>query len=405
MNKKNDKFIVVIFCVILFGVLCFYPVQYVLISKGIVTVSYDNFKSAKQKSGFLSSITNKVEQVKTSVDNRVTNYFPLYSQINYLFSDVNYEVNKALLYRDMEFVPMGVNSDSEYIFKNKDNSNFVLESHYSDSELDSRYQEMVSLYNSLVMDGVDLYIYLPSRYEFTDLVSSSISVRQMKDYVSSFIDDLDSSIQVTELDVDSYDTYLHYFYQTDHHWNSYGAYQGYLDIMNMFGYDARDAEVVTVSDVVYRGSIAKSAVSRSLSDTFYDISMDIPEYSVLVNDEEAPLKFKPREVELRDSLFYDYYVAYYNGMYGKVLYDFDDDTKENLLIIGDSYSWQIDYLIASHFNQTYTINIRYDDYVNGVFDYEEFIQENDIDKVLFLFETQSTLFDQYDYGMVEKIRR
>lgn len=405
MKKKNDKFIVVIFCIILFGVLCFYPVQYILISKGIVTVSYDNFKVAKQSNGFLSGITNKIERLKTGIDNRATNYFPFYSQINYLFSDVNYNVNKMLLYRDMEFIPMGVNSDSEYIFKNKDNSNFVLKSQYSDSELDLRYHEMVSLYNSLVMDGVELYIYLPSRYEFTDLSSSSISVREMKDYVSSFVQDLDSSIQVNELDVDSYDTYLDYFYHTDHHWNSYGAYQGYLDIMDMFGYEARDAEIIPVSDIVYRGSIAKSAVARGDSDVFYDISMDIPEYSVLVNDKEAPVKFKPREVELKDSLFYDYYVAYYNGMYGKVMYDFDNDKKENLLIIGDSYSWQIDYLIASHFNRTYTINIRYDEYASGVFDYEEFIQENDIDKVLFLFETQSTLFDQYDYGMVEKIRR
>jgi len=405
MHKKNDKFIVIVFCMILFGVLCFYPVQYVLISKGIVTVSYDNFKSAKTKTGFLSSITNKIERLKTSVENRATNYFPLYSEINYLVSDVNYKLNSSLLYRNMDFIPWGTNNDGEYMFQSKEHFNFILQSQRSSSDLDSRYRKMVNFFNSLVRDDVELYIYLPSRYEFNDMASTDKSIRKMEKYVSSFINDLDSDINISELKVDSYEAYMKYFYNTDHHWNAYGAYQGYKDIVEMFGYSPREAEVVPIKDITYRGSIAKSAVARNSKDIFYDISVDIPSYKVLVNDKASPDKFKPREVVKKDNLFYDYYVAYYNGMYGKVEYDFNNKSKENLLILGDSYSWQIDYLIASHFNKTYTINIKYDEYKNGVFNYDKFIKENNIDKVLFLYETQSVLFDQYDYGMTDKIRR
>lgn len=402
MKKRNDQFIVVVFCIILFGVLCFYPVQYFLVSKGIVTISYDNFKIANRRDGLFSGVTNRIEGIKTSIDNKVTNYFPFYSQINYLFSDVNYEANQ-LLYD--EFVPMGVNSDGEYVFRNKNKDSFVLESQYSDTELDRRYGDMVDFYKSLVMDEVDLYIYLPNRYEFTGFSSNSIRIRDMNDYATSLQKDVGDRVLVGELSVDSYDDYLNKFYHTDHHWNSYGAYQGYQDIMKMFGMSPRTGNVVLVDDIVYRGSMAKSAVSRDITDVFYDIDMDIPHYDVLVNDEKAPDQFKPRKVAQKDSLFYDYYVGYYNGMYGKVEYDFHDGAKENLLILGDSYSWQIDYLIASHFNKTYNINIRYDDYMDGKFDYEKFIRDHDISKILILYETQTALFDQYDYGMIRKIQR
>ena len=73
------------------------------------------------------------------------------------------------------------------------------------------------------------------------------------------------------------------------------------------------------------------------------------------------------------------------------------------MILEDSYGWQIDDLIASHFNKTYVIDIRHDEYENGKFYIKDFMKENNITKVLFLYEAGTTFFDQYDYGMKDKV--
>ena len=75
------------------------------------------------------------------------------------------------------------------------------------------------------------------------------------------------------------------------------------------------------------------------------------------------------------------------------------DGEDNLLIIGDSYSWQLDYILAQSFKKTITLNPRYIEKI----DYKSFLEEEGIDKVLILMETPTTLFDQYDYKIVEKL--
>ena len=46
MKKHNDKFICIVFLFMIFAVLAYYPVKYVLISKGIISLDYNNFKEA-----------------------------------------------------------------------------------------------------------------------------------------------------------------------------------------------------------------------------------------------------------------------------------------------------------------------------------------------------------------------
>ena len=92
------------------------------------------------------------------------------------------------------------------------------------------------------------------------------------------------------------------------------------------------------------------------------------------------------------------------GQYGNVVYDYNDDTKDNLLIVGDSYSWQIDYLIASSFNKTHVVNLRYDEYKNNNFDLIKYVTKNNINKVLFLYDGGSTLFDQYNYNFEGRVK-
>ena len=146
----------------------------------------------------------------------------------------------------------------------------------------------------------------------------------------------------------------------------------------------------------------------ALNDIIYDYISDIdynPTYKVMVNDKMPKEIFKPREIRLdRDYKYYDYYVSYFNGQYGKVVYDFNNASKENILIVGDSYTWQIDYLLAQHFNKTHVINLRYDEFKDNVFDLSSYVKNNNISKVLFLYDGGSTLFDQYNYNFEGRVK-
>lgn len=48
-------------------------------------------------------------------------------------------------------------------------------------------------------------------------------------------------------------------------------------------------------------------------------------------------------------------------------------------------------------------SLKFDDYKNGTFNYQEFIKKNNIKDVLFLYEGESIIFDQYDYKISKKI--
>ena len=155
---------------------------------------------------------------------------------------------------------------------------------------------------------------------------------------------------------------------------------------------------------MYYGSLAKTALNDNINDYISDVDIKL-DYDVYVNGKSADSLFKPREIRLdRSYKYYDYYVQYFNGQYGNVVYDYHNNDKENLLIIGDSYSWQIDYLIANSFNKTHVINLRYDEYKNKDFNLSKYVSDNNISKVLFLYEGGSTIFDQYDYDFEGRVK-
>ena len=243
-------------------------------------------------------------------------------------------------------------------------------------------------------------MYLPNRYEFTILDDNSITVRDKDKYITKLKSLQNDSFKIKKLKISSIDDYKKYFYKTDHHWNAYGAYQGYKDIMEMMKLTPKKLDIIE-TDITYMGSIAKSSAQTDIKDKFMYIDYN-EKYDVKVNGLDNS-KYKPKVINKTDNIYYDYYVSYYNGMFGEVVMDYNNPDKENLLIISDSYAWQIDEIIASHFNKTYIINVRYDKFINGSLDYKNFIKENNITKVLILEESATSIFDMYNYGTSRKV--
>jgi|GEM_PF-1300964 len=396
-NDKNDLFFVVVFFLIITIPLVWFPIKYVLVSSGLSTpVITDNWIFyEKTGTNILGKYEDLVEGTKISIENRVNNYFPFFNLLTTNYYNMNSALNKILYKDDIIF---GKNSDGEVIIYNSEGFYYALNK-YSDNELEKRYIKQIEFFNDLASNtNLNLSIYLPIRYDLTIMQN-----RGLYKYLDRFKGDIDSRYNTDYLSVSNNEEYLKYYYKTDHHWNAFGALAGYKDIANLLNINVKtDYAIEQVEGINYYGSMAKSMLSTRLSDNFYDINSS-KVMNILSISNGDYRNFKPRIAKVNKNEFYDYYVGYFNGQYGHVKYEGNSSTDRNLLIFSDSFSWQIDYLIAESFNETHVINLRYNEFIEKNFDLNKYVIDNNISDVLFMYEGVATLFDQFDYNIAGRI--
>lgn len=388
---KKDKRFTIAFLVIIYAVLLLYPVNYILIKKGILVNSYASYYTAEPvKGNIINRVKTKLNNYKSYLNVMVTNYFPAYGEINYYTGKaLNFiDENEYKLFGQKE-IPLGQNSDNEFVIKNFKDGFFYLLYNKSDEELDTRLDKEIDIIKEISSYNIPVSIYLSNRYEFTN--NEDINFRNYDKYLFKFKSSLNNIVDIKELNLAKED-YIKSYYKTDHHWNAYAAKIALQDISELLDTPINDYEVKEVKDIKMYGSMAKSAGDTS----YYDhlLYLDTPYELKISNPEYKKLSVTPRK-----DIFYDYYVGYYNGLTEEVLsYDYGNG-DENLLIIGDSFVWQMDHIIAESFNKTYTVYTRYVENFN----YEDFIKEHNISQVLILMESQSTMFDVYDYDLQERL--
>lgn len=393
---KNNKFIIIMFSFILFGILVLYPINFLIYKLGLIhIVSYSTKEAQYVENDTI--IDKKIKDFKVSIENKVINYFPTYSTVNSVSKSFNFMFDKKLYnLLDVSYYPVGKNSDGEYIYK--DNNHYILQNNLTTDELDKRFTKQINFFNNLDIENINIFI--PYRYEYLN-IDNSVYLRDLSKYSDKFKEQLKENISISEFKVKNKAEYLKHFYKTDHHYNAYGAYEAYKIIMDMLGETPINADVME-HDIMYYGSMARSAYSSDIYDSFYSINAKLPKFDVLV-DKEINAQYKPKKLIKGTHKFFDYYISYYNGLFGLVEYNFHNDNKENILILQDSYGWQIDELIASHYNKSFVVDIRYYQDKYGELSLNEFIEKNNISKVLFLYEAGTVFFDQYDYNLSKKV--
>lgn len=186
--------------------------------------------------------------------------------------------------------------------------------------------------------------------------------------------------------IDSYEQFRQYFYLTDHHWNCKGSYQGYQEVLDLL--DCKDTALVPVEEVLvshtFKGS-KNSAIGASVfSEPFYAYRFDFPDFDITINGESAD-DYGAQETCLEtqpDSITYG---TFYGGDLGEVIFETGHPERENILVIGESYDNAILKLLASHYNVTCSVDLRYyEHYMQKPFCFSSYVQEHDIDKVLFI---------------------
>ena len=107
------------FLVIIFGCMILIPLNFVLGKVGIVEVNRDNYTSyvPKEENNIVDKLENRLESLKNTLENHITNNFPLYNVLNRLYQNLYFDFNK-IFYNN---VPLKTNSDGEYVFYDKIN--------------------------------------------------------------------------------------------------------------------------------------------------------------------------------------------------------------------------------------------------------------------------------------------
>ncbi len=209
----------------------------------------------------------------------------------------------------------------------------------------------------------------PSVKTYVFLINSSRSIN-MDDITGDppiwkDIRDYYTGSKTDSLEIDSIETYQEYFYKTDHHWNYHASYLGYKQIIRMLL--GKKEPIMKPLETVQFPFMFNGSYNRRLNRTDSDQAFtvyrfDYPEMTVKINgkrkksygQQEAYFTGKYSEDALTN-----HYGQFYGGDSGIVEFCTNQPEKENIIIISNSFSNAVSMLIASHFNHTWFIDMRY----------------------------------------------
>lgn len=189
--------------------------------------------------------------------------------------------------------------------------------------------------------------------------------------------------------MNSMDEYKQYFFKTDHHWNARGSWRGYEQIYHML--QSRYPQIspmlkpdafLPVPGVKFCGSFARTALAPCQPEAFEYVQVQLPPYYTYVNGFEQTVGKQAEFLagDLPSEPYANIYGDFWGEDVGLIWYHYDNGAERNLLLISDSFSNSIDALIASHYRDTFVIDLRmYKD-----FSLSQIIAQYHIDDVLVL---------------------
>ena len=176
--------------------------------------------------------------------------------------------------------------------------------------------------------------------------------------------------------IENYEDYAAQFYRTDHHWNCLGSYNGYRQLHDLLGIE--EPCLTPLREVALTrpltGSKASSAGLTEMREFPTVYAFAYPDLGVEYGHEDEVLA-APAEGSFT-------YAYFYGGDDGLVSFDTRRPDRESILILGDSFDNAVLKLIASHYNRTYSVDMRMPEMQN--FNIGTFAREHEIDRVLII---------------------
>lgn len=254
------------------------------------------------------------------------------------------------------------------------------------AELDSRIDNI----NDVVARSNDvefILYYIEREYDLNFETNKKLNVYEyLKDKIN--IDN------IGKFEINNFSDYKKYFYRTDHHWNYQGSYKAYLEILDLL--NTNDVPLIPVktihTDKNINGSMTNKIGNKTLyNESFSYYEFNYPKYVVGINGKD--------DYDYGGSLdngMNSMYPTFYGISFGEIIIDYNQPEKDNILVIGDSFDNAILKLLGSHYNKLYSVDLRhYERENNKKFNYKKYIQENNIDKLLYICNVDFLLEDEF----------
>lgn len=210
-----------------------------------------------------------------------------------------------------------------------------------------------------------------------------------------------SNIPIAALEINSFKDFEKNFYKTDHHWNCYGSYQGYSGVMELLNIEEDiikpEKEMVLEKYTLSGSKAAGIGATGIFTETFPVYQFQYPEMDICIDGEEAEDYGKQQKYINGEEDQTDFsYGAFYGGDNAEIIFDTHNAEKENLLVIGESYDNAILKLLASHFEKTYSIDLRnYERTFESKFQFSNYVKDNQIDKILLIGNIDYFTMDEF----------
>lgn len=167
-----------------------------------------------------------------------------------------------------------------------------------------------------------------------------------------------------------------FYYRTDHHWNSFGAYEGYRVLAQNMGIQplGKDAFTFRLASDDFLGTLYSKAVDfTQRPDDIYLPEAKTPQRIVQsVGGEEREGLYWEEYLEKKDQ-----YSTFLGGNHSvEVIRNETQTNGRKLLLLKDSYANSLVPFLCMHFSEIHIIDLRY--YSQNVYDY---IEENQVDSV------------------------
>ncbi|MEG1597214.1 MAG: glycosyltransferase family 2 protein [Bacilli bacterium] len=376
--KSNQFFLVFIILTL------FIPLFYIFTNNKEVSI-LENKKLASFPTFSLSSIKNGFFQ--KNVDEFANDNFIFAEEIKKIYNDsknyINNQFKEKFLSKDMcvnNYVSLGND------LYNYNCDNYMMYKGENIKDVKASIVDKLNNYNNIIAKNADVKFY---NYFIESDYSNDFSNSKNNSKIFNFINN-NLNATSSRLLISDYEQYKDYWYKTDHHWNYKGSYQGYVDIIHMMSEDEilKPLNKRCFDNLIFQGSRARLVGDFSVKENFCAYDIKTKPFTTMIDGSIKNYgnedKYFNNEIKENNSIEgINHYGIFYGADYLELIYDFDNPKKENLLIISSSFSNAINRLLASHYNKTYKIDLRY----TNSFNLTNYVKKNNIKNVLFIGDT------------------
>lgn len=206
---------------------------------------------------------------------------------------------------------------SQDVYTYKDDDYMIFKPRTLNDNLKKDIEHFTTMYNQKLKD-VDSYFYFVNQSKSIDFDHINNDIYE---YIEKKLQFTDSSC----LKINNYEQYKDYFYQTDHHWNYKGSYQGYKDIIQMIYPNDQLLKPIDTKtfDTYFYGSNARKTSLYTNKEKFTVYQFQTKEYDTYIDGQKAQYGNESAYFTGNYSTVdgYNHYRDFYGGDFAEVIYE------------------------------------------------------------------------------------